>query len=160
MKKCIHWLAVRPTVIIVLLTLTVELGIWGCSLLIRSWYENLYGSIGGPGETYLNAFSLGKQIFMSVFLGPLFETALFQLLVVFLLQRFTRFPLWLIIGISALLFALNHYYSVFYIIFIFFSGFIYATVFMACQQKRSYGFAFLIVSLIHGLYNSIGFFID
>jgi membrane protease YdiL (CAAX protease family) len=154
MKKCIHWLSLRPALILVLLALIIKLTIWYLFFLLMPWYENLYGSVGGPEEEFLNSMSLAGQIFMAVFLGPLLETAIFQLLVIFLLQQFTRFPQWIIICISSLLFASTHFYSIYYVLYAMVGGAILAIFFIAFQLKKNYGFAFLMVSSIHALYNS------
>ena len=160
MEKCIRWLALRPTIAIVLLALIIQLAVWYVAFLITPWYEGLHGPIGGPDDEFLNMMPLVGKILLAVFLGPLLETAIFQLLIIFLLQRYTQLPIWMILCISSLLFASTHYYSIFYFVYALLSGFILSTFFMACRLKKGYQFGFLVISIIHGLYNSMGFFID
>jgi len=157
MQRLLNKLSSYPIVVIVLVTTTVSVSssylIWTT---VVPWYESLFGSVGGPRE-FLDEFSVFVQITTAVFLVPLIETAVFQLLVIFLLLRFTRFSLWTVVSISALLFAATHHYSVFYIIYALWGGFIFATVFIACLQKKGYGLAFWTVVLIHALHNSFSF---
>jgi len=160
-KKDVHfvkWLTLRPTVVLILLALILDVSL---SLFFQyaivPWYENSFGPVGGVHDYNLPLDSL---FVLSVFLVPFIETLVFQLLVIYLLQRFTRFPLWVIVCVSALLFASIHTYSALYIIFAFLSGLTLAIVFIACQQKRDYFFAFLIVMLIHAIYNFIAFLLN
>ncbi|MDR0437032.1 MAG: CPBP family intramembrane metalloprotease [Bacteroidales bacterium] len=99
--------------------------------------------------------SLHVLLIISVLIAPLMETLVFQFLVIYLLLRFTRFPLWIVICISALIFGILHTYSVFYVFYAFVGGIIFAVAFVACKQKRGYFYAFWVVALIHGLYNAI-----
>jgi len=156
MQSLINKLVSYNTIIFVMIVLGIDVLLATfCYFVIEPWYENLFGPIGGP-EDYLVGIPLYLKLIIVALITPLIETFVFQFLVIYLLLRFTRFPLWAVICISALIFGLAHTYSVYYMLYAFVGGVIYAVAFAACKQKKGYFFAFWIVVLIHGLFNAIG----
>ncbi|MCL2414156.1 MAG: CPBP family glutamic-type intramembrane protease [Bacteroidales bacterium] len=151
-QKFIDKLASYSTITLVMVTLGILfLFLAFCRFAIAPWYVNLFGPIGGPDFSGLR---LHVVLIMVALIAPLIETLLNQFLVIYLLLRFTRFPLWIVICISALIFGALHFYSVFYVFYAFVGGIIYAVAFVACKQKGGYFYAFWVVALIHGLFNA------
>ncbi|MCL2593056.1 MAG: CPBP family intramembrane metalloprotease [Defluviitaleaceae bacterium] len=155
MQKLINKLASYNTFIFVMVTLGISfLFLAFCRSVIVPWYENLFGPIIGPNH-YLDGVPFYVVFIMVALIAPLVETLVNQFLVIYLLLRFTRFPLWIVICISALFFGIAHTYSVYYVFYTFVIGIIFAVAFVACKQKRGYFYAFWVVALIHGLFNAI-----
>jgi len=154
MLKLINKLAYYNTVTFLMITLGVLFLFFAFSFfVIAPWYENLFRPIKGP-QDYLVDMPLYMMLIMTVLVAPLIETFLVQFLVIYLLLRFTRFPLWLVICTSALIFSVIHYYGVFYALYAFVGGMIFAFAFVTCKQKKGYFYAFCVVALIHGLFNA------
>jgi len=72
---------------------------------------------------------LGEIFFYTVLLGPLFETFVFQYLIINILLFF-NFKYGIIVLISSVCFALDHSYNVVYVAFAFISGLFYASYYM------------------------------
>jgi len=154
-QKLINKLASYNTITLVMVTPGVLfLSFVFCFFVIGPWYENLFGPIRGPGD-YLGGIPLHVVLITVILAAPLIETLIFQFLVIYLLLRFTRFPLWIVICISALIFGVLHYYSIFYVFYAFVMGIILAVAFVICKQKKGYFYAFWVVALIHSLFNAI-----
>ena len=111
----------------------------------------------------LNVFdkkmSLTEIFVLSVIIGPLMETFLFQYLIIEILSFFNRIKVNTIIIISSLAFSLIHYYNFIYIIVTFLSGTIYASyyLYLKIEKKR---FQFLYIWVLHSLYNFSVFILD
>ncbi|MCL2415139.1 MAG: CPBP family glutamic-type intramembrane protease [Bacteroidales bacterium] len=155
MQKLIDKLASYNTFIFIVIILGIDfLFLAFHFFVIVPWYENLFGIITGPVD-FLDSVPFYVGLIVVALIVPLTETLVNQFLVIYLLLRFTRFPLWIVICISALIFGVLHIYSVFYVFCAFVGGFIYAIAFVACKQKKGYFYAIWVVALIHGLYNGI-----
>jgi len=101
---------------------------------------------------------LRDQIMAAFFIAPIFETLLHQYLPIKLLQRFQFFKqnnLYLIV-ISAFTFALVHLYSLFYMVYTFLAGVVFAYSYILYQKDKKFT-AFWVVTIIHSLFN-IGIF--
>jgi len=154
MQKLINKLASYNAITFLTVTLGVLfLSFAFCFFVIAPWYESLFGPIKGPHNFLVN-MSLHMVLIITVLMAPLVETFLVQFLVIYLLLRFTRFPLWIVICTSALIFGIMHYYGVFYVFYTLVLGIILAVAFVTCKQKRGYFYAFWVVTLIHGLFNA------
>jgi len=153
-QKLINKLASYNTITFVMVTLGVLLlFVFFSSFVIRPWYENLFGPIRVSGD-YLGSIPLYMELIIAALVGPLIETFLFQFLGIYLLLRLSRFPLWVVICISALIFGALHTYSAYHVFYAFVGGVIFAVAFVACKQKRGYFYAFWVVALIHSLVNA------
>ena len=84
-------------------------------------------------------------------LGPLIETYLVQYL--FFKHLSGRINQWLIVVLSAFVFALFHTYNVGYIFYAFFSGLILSTSYALRRRTNP----FVCTLLIHSVYNFLGF---
>ena len=153
MKKIINWLSLRSTFTITIVVLSAKLFLNFLFLYVKPWYQLKVGYVGGSVDV---ARPIWEEVVTSCFLIPIFETLVFQSLVIYVLQSFTKLSIWSIILVSAILFASTHWYSSFYLVYAFLSGIVYAVTFISCQKKRNYRYAFLIVCTIHILYNTIG----
>ncbi|MBK0383051.1 CPBP family intramembrane metalloprotease [Pedobacter sp. SD-b] len=115
---------------------------------------------GGFKPNFKNINQIVKAVFKVIIFIPLIETALFQYFIINLLKTSERFEKneVLIIIISAFLFALSHYYSIYYIIITFFAGCILAYSFLASKNFKIK--PFWLVFTIHALFNLISFLVE
>ena len=146
-----------PTMIIILLSYFIHLILLFLLQMILPIYEQFFGVIGGAD---FQESSLLVEFITIGILGPIIESILSQLIPIYLLSLIKKLPLWSIILISAVGFALMHNYSWLYIVYSFFIGILYATTFLICKIKRGYSLAFRSVCLIHSLYNITVFSFD
>lgn len=98
------------------------------------------------------------MVMIGILIAPLVETLLFQTLVYFVLSRINLFNQRkiLIIIVSAILFAVEHIYSVQYMIYTFVMGAFLMYAYIISKGKNP----FLRVFLIHLMINSIAFLLD
>ncbi len=104
--------------------------------------------------------SIYYAFFMTNILIPLLETLIFQTLVIkgvfFLLKKKNTIKVITAITISAILFSINHLFSLLYLLLTFFIGLVLANVYIIMVKRRHY--PTLITFLIHALYNTTLFF--
>ncbi len=108
----------------------------------------------------LVSFSLGEQLFLSIFLAPLLETALFQALFFEVLFRNRQNQKLIILGIvlSSICFGLTHWYSLPYLFMGIISGMFYAFAYVFLQKRGAN--AFLLIVALHATYNLIVFILN
>jgi uncharacterized protein len=96
--------------------------------------------------------------FLSVFIAPFFETWIAQSLPYSVLNRVKYFKerSYLILLISALIFGVNHFYSLFYIIYGFLMGLVFMYGYMERIQTDKQ--TFYLITITHSLVN-LGIFI-
>ncbi|MCG8411038.1 MAG: CPBP family intramembrane metalloprotease, partial [Bacteroidales bacterium] len=95
-----------------------------------------------------------NDILFYVFLGPVVETLVFQVLIIEVIRKIIKRPkknICLALLISSMAFALSHTYSLSYVIFAFLGGFILALAYYFGIYRREN--AFIMALLIHSLYN-------
>jgi Type II CAAX prenyl endopeptidase Rce1-like len=128
-------------------------------LAIGSFFHLIYYSPEVGGATITTEYD---KIFI-LFIGPIVETLIFQVLILeFVLRILARYDSKLIIGllISSLTFMLTHNYSLFYIIMAFISGLIYAGLYLSIREKtQEPAIAFGVTTLLHISHKSFEFFI-
>jgi membrane protease YdiL (CAAX protease family) len=99
-----------------------------------------------------------EKFFVAVLVGPFIETLLFQdMLIKFILKKRANARL-LSCLVSAILFALLHYYSWQYILKTFFSGLFFGSLYLIITHKRQN--PLLVVFIAHAIYNGIGLIVD
>lgn len=99
-----------------------------------------------------------EGFFIAVLFAPFIETLLLQdMLIKFILKKRATATL-LSCLISAILFALLHYYSWQYILKTFFSGLLFSSLYLIIRHKRQN--PLLIVVIAHAIYNCIGLIVD
>ena len=101
-------------------------------------------------------------LFAGVIIAPLIETFVFQFSVIKILRFLIKnaaLCFYIALLVSALLFSINHWYSVYYLMNTFFMGLLYAFAFYIGQYRRDMP-AFLLVASIHGLGNLFAFVMD
>lgn len=94
------------------------------------------------------------EVLFALIVIPLFETFIFQALIIELVCKFIKRPrnkLYLALILSALAFAFNHSYSISYFLFTLVGGLILALAYFIGRYRREN--AFLLVFIIHSLYN-------
>lgn len=117
--------------------------------------------LGASPEQEALTTSVFKSFFALIIIAPIFETLLFQMLIIrglgWLLKRTTRvrYGAWYLMPLSALLFAVNHPYNWSLIIFTFIGGLILAFAYRVARKRRQS--AFLTVAIIHACLNFIPF---
>lgn len=117
--------------------------------------RKLFGELGGP--TILKSISFLWKIIILSLLIPFIETLLWQKLPIEIMQKkdfFKSKPI-LIASISSIVFALNHYYDLAYVIIVLPIGLILAYSYIVYQTKESKLTPFKVVFIIHMLRNTI-----
>lgn len=109
-------------------------------------------------ETFEKGTPLKEIFLLSVIIGPLLETLIFQYLTIEILSFF-KLKKSFIILISSLFFSLIHYYNFIYIIATLPAGIIYATYYMYLKEKKIKT-PFLYIFGLHTLYNFTVFILD
>ena len=98
--------------------------------------------------------SVVLNLLIAVIVVPLIETLLFQSLIIEIICRIIKRPrknICIAVMVSALAFALNHTYSLGYIIMTFFWGIIFAIAYYLGRYRKES--AIILVFLIHSFYN-------
>lgn len=147
-----NWLKLLPIYFFVPLVLIVD-------FLIFSALSNLL-SIESTSYFTDHDFSIVLKILIIGIIAPLLETLLLQSIPIRLTLYFKPDGRLTAILISAIIFGLLHYYSIFYIIYGFLGGLLFATVYMICKDKRNHVYAYFIVVLLHSIWNTIGIFTE
>lgn len=94
------------------------------------------------------------DMIIAVILAPLLETLLFQSLIIEIICKIIKRPrknICVAVFASSLAFALNHTYSVSYVIITFFVGIIFAIAYYLARYRKES--AILLVFIIHAMYN-------
>jgi len=94
------------------------------------------------------------DLVIAVIAAPLIETLLFQSLIIEIICRIIKRPrnnILLAVLVSSLAFALNHTYSIIYVVFTFFVGIIYAFAYYLGRYRKES--AIILVFLLHSLDN-------
>ena len=127
---------------------------------ITSFFATLYD----PEIANTNIFeglnlSLAETFTITVIIGPLIETFIFQYLIIEFLFRFKKIKLNIIILVSALTFGFTHYYNLIYVLVICVGGFIYASYYLYLKIK-SIKSPFIYIFSLHALWNFLVFILD
>jgi len=98
--------------------------------------------------------SIVLDLLIAVIVVPLLETLLFQSLIVEIICKIIKRPrknLYIAVIVSSLAFALNHTYSLSYVIFAFFVGVIYALAYYLGRYRKEG--AIILVFILHAMDN-------
>ncbi|MBM7615047.1 CPBP family intramembrane glutamic endopeptidase [Alkaliphilus hydrothermalis] len=116
------------------------------------------GPMGGPSA--INSLPPAGIFIVVVIVAPLLETFLFQLMPIKILQWIPALKSrkYIVILVSAALFASTHSYSMLYIFYTFIIGILLAYSFCVYENKKSS--AFMVVVLIHALRNAVSFLLS
>lgn len=115
-------------------------------------------------DSIRNDLGLTGLFIISVIVAPIFETLIFQIIIIegfrYLLRNLISLKLILIFStiISSLLFASDHIYSVNYYIMAFCSGFIYAALYNISKFRKEAAFIFPLI--LHSVWNFFTFIIN
>jgi len=108
---------------------------------------------------YIEHFGKALTILVVVVFGPVFETILYQSLIIHIIKAFVpkiRYSFFISIFISSFVFGLSHPYSLLYFLGATLYGVILATVYyVSLFRKQS---AFLLVFLLHATINFLALF--
>lgn len=116
----------------------------------------IFGSIryfffSGLGRNPIINENIYFKIIVGCILAPIFETYLFQVLPNSILVKLNVKSNWLLIVLPSLIFGLNHYYDVLYIIAAFFMGVILNLFYLFTKDNYKYSIVALV--LLHSMYN-------
>ncbi|MDZ4994558.1 CPBP family intramembrane metalloprotease [Clostridium perfringens] len=116
-------------------------------------FSNYDFNVGGP-QSIINSSFWGK-LFIGSLLAPIFETFVFQYMVIESLDniKIKRHKNFFILIISSIFFSLTHTYSFIYIFYSFVIGMFLAYTYILYKKKNFH--PFLIVTIIHSLRNTI-----
>lgn len=109
--------------------------------------------------TPYNDLPLGRDFLLTVVFGPIFETILFQFLVIEAAYHFKLKTIYAVL-ISAGLFGIMHHYNLIYILVTFISGLLYAISYVYIRQRYQVSTAFVFVLGVHMLYNAAALILD
>ncbi|WP_370407624.1 CPBP family glutamic-type intramembrane protease [Tenacibaculum dicentrarchi] len=111
------------------------------------------------GDNELKEYSIYAIFFLVVIFAPIFETVIFNLLPIKILQYFNFFkkkPFYTIF-VASIAFALTHTYSIGYVLMTYIGAITINTFFITLETKGNTTRAFLLTVLLHSAYNFIGF---
>ena len=129
---------------------------------ITSFFAELYD----PEITNTNIFEglnlSSVEIFiLTVIVGPLIETIIFQYLIIEFLLRFKKIKTNIIILVSALAFGCWHYYNLIYVLVTCVGGFIYASYYLYLKTKETESpLPLLYIFSLHALWNFLSFILN
>lgn len=109
-------------------------------------------------EPHLTQESFVTQFIYAVILAPLLETFLFQMCVIKILRKINKLNNSIVVIISALIFGLQHFYSLEYILNTTIAGIFLAYAFITYEKKKL--LPFCVVCIIHSLRNFISLIIS
>lgn len=116
---------------------------------IHALYTTNIDAVGGPIE---NSVPNLEMFIIAVIIAPIIESFIFQLGIIRILQDLLKVKnKKLLILISAIIFAAQHWYSPFYILLMIFPGIIYAYTFLIYDDKEYH--PYLMIVVIHALNN-------
>jgi len=98
--------------------------------------------------------SIVLDLLIAVIVAPLLETLLFQSLIIEIICKIIKRPrrnIYIAVMVSSLAFALNHTYSLGYVIMTFFWGIIFALAYYLGRYRKEG--PIILVFLIHSIYN-------
>lgn len=124
------------------------------SVLITIVFSPLFDLLDTTAMQSSNVASGGYEFFKFVIFIPLFETFFFQFLVIEFLSLL-RIGKTKIVGLSAIIFSVTHYYSIGYILYAFSMGVLFSYSYIIRESKMQ---AFLTVYAIHMMRNAVAFF--
>lgn len=105
---------------------------------------------------WLEKHSKSYQIFLVVFLAPLVESIIFQLLPISFILLFPfKYNKLTAILLSAFLFSLNHQYNYYYMIVMFILGILFAYFFI--EGKERFKLGFLTILIVHMISNAVSY---
>ena len=103
-----------------------------------------------------NEFNIFLKFFLVVVISPVLETIITNLIPIVILEKLIKNK-YIIVFLASLLFAVLHWYSIYYVIFAFFGGILLNSFFIIIQNKSNTNKAVIFTILYHSLYNLFGF---
>ena len=108
---------------------------------------------------FLEGLSLAEIFTLTVIIGPLIETFIFQYLIIEFLIIFKKIKVNIIILVSSLAFGCSHYYNFIYVLVMCVGGFIFASYYLYLKIKEI-RFPFLYIFSLHALWNFMAFILN
>ena len=94
--------------------------------------------------------SIGEEILLGIFLAPILESLIFQLMIIEATRK--KLPTYGCCLLSALAFGSVHYYNIFYFMLAFFTGMLFAYLYLLGGSIRK---GFFLIVVTHMLHNSV-----
>lgn len=104
-------------------------------------------------EGFIENYSNKEKLILFVIVGPILETLLFQYAVIEFCKR-KKMALQYCCLLSAFIFASMHLYNVFYFLYAFVTGLLFAYLYLAGKNEKN---AILLTLVTHIIYNGIAF---
>lgn len=108
------------------------------------------------GDNAMKGKSLTHIFVLVVIVAPIFETLLFNVLPIKIVQYFIKNK-YAIILVSSIGFALIHTYSILYVIMTYFGAMGLNTFYLVIEEKKGFINAVGLTILLHAVYNVFGF---
>ena len=125
---------------------------------LASYITLLFPASASQNDTVQLLENQWQKIFIGVLVVPFVETLVFQTLIISIICNIIKRPkysLYTSILISAMAFALNHSYNIYYILNTFLAGIILAFAYYISRYRKMS--ATLTIFIIHSIWNSISF---
>ena len=121
------------------------------SIVVNAFFPSTFAHISDE----INSYELFVQFFLLMLIAPLFETLIFQVIIIEGLHKFKFIPSAIIVLISAVFFAVAHHYNIIYMLAVFPVGFIFSYYYFILREDKY--IAFLSVCALHSGTNLIAY---
>ena len=121
------------------------------SIVVNAFFPSTFAHISDE----INSYELFVQFFLLMLIAPLFETLIFQVIIIEGLHKFKFIPSAIIVLISAVFFAVAHHYNIIYMLAVFPVGLIFSYYYFILREDKY--IAFLSVCALHSATNLIAY---
>ena len=121
------------------------------SIVVNAFFPSTFAHISDE----INSYELFVQFFLLMLIAPLFETLIFQVIIIEGLHKFKFIPSAIIVLISAVVFAVAHHYNIIYMLAVFPVGLIFSYYYFILREDKY--IAFLSVCALHSATNLIAY---
>lgn len=125
-------------------------------ILLATLNELVISELMQSGSEAFKSFQ--EKVLLVLFIAPIFETLIFNLLLNESFFKFIHNVIYCII-LSSLFFSSIHYYSLSYIFFTFLAGLVFNSFYFWIRNYKGYRVATLCVFLLHFNHNLMGLFL-
>lgn len=127
-------------------------------LVLTTLVTNSGNALNNPNVSYLDNLSILETFIESVIAAPVLETLIFQMFIYWCTSKLIsnkKYFLMIYLISSSLLFAISHYYSVFYIFYTICCGLVLSYCYFIFKERKEN--SFLLTVLIHSIFNFVLF---
>lgn len=116
-----------------------------------SFIIDLFIDTRAMDNPFMDKMSPNMKFFFGVLIGPFFETLIFQFIIIELIKKVSKKDLIIILS-SSILFALSHYFNIYYVLMTLTIGSVMAWYYLLLSKTNKWT-AFFSVFLLHSLNN-------